>query len=61
MKISKLMTKLAKKRDDGLFIAQQCQEAIDALSVIFIKTGRDIDIDSDPWFNMVYTKNEDNQ
>ncbi len=32
MKVSKLMMKLAEKRDESLLIAQKCQEAIDELS-----------------------------
>ena len=58
MKVSKLMAKLSEKRDEHLRVAQQCQEAMDVLSAIYINYG-DKDVDSDIYYDKIYTKNED--
>ena len=58
MKVSKLMVKLVEKRDKRLRFIQRCQEAMDALTVILINHG-DIDVDSDIYYDKVYTENED--
>ena len=58
MKISKLMTKLSVKRDKHLRFAQRYKEAMDVLSVIFIKYG-DKDVDSDIYYDKIHTENDE--
>ena len=52
------MTKLSVKRDKHLRFAQRYKEAMDVLSVIFIKYG-DKDVDSDIYYDKIHTENDE--